>query len=156
MLRVARLGRTGLLALALSVPQGLSAQPQPDSKGSNPGPGRTLVPSDSQNRPVLTVNELNTLMRRLAACWDPPVAVRNVPGLVVAVRLNLARDGSLARPPQVVNSSANPLFAAAAESAVSAVRKCAPFGFLPAAKYDVWKDVEIAFDPRVLFDDKSR
>jgi hypothetical protein len=28
------------------------------------------------------------------------------------------------------------------------VRKCAPFGFLPAATYEQWKAVVVDFDPR--------
>jgi TonB C terminal len=156
MLRVGRLGLAGLLALALSLPHGLLAQPRPDSKDANPGPGRPSTPSGGQNLPVLTANEINTLMQRLVACWSPPVAARNAPDLAVSVRINLVKDGSLARPPQVVNSSANPLFAKAAESAIKAVRTCAPFGFLPAAKYESWKEIEVNFDPRAVFDGKPR
>jgi len=43
-----------------------------------------------------------------------------------------------------------PLFQAAAESAVRAVTRCAPFSFLPAAKYAAWREVEVVFDPHTL------
>jgi hypothetical protein len=39
----------------------------------------------------------------------------------------------------------------AAESAMSAVKKCAPYSFMPVAKYEAWKDVEVTFDPRDMF-----
>ena len=58
---------------------------------------------------------------------------------------------SLAAPPVVVNHSQHPLFAKAAASAVRAVRKCAPYNFLPAAKYAAWKDIMVDFDPRAVF-----
>ena len=31
-----------------------------------------------------------------------------------------------------------------------AIRRCQPYK-LPIAKYDVWKDVEVTFDPRDMF-----
>ena len=37
------------------------------------------------------------------------------------------------------------------ESALRAVRTCAPFSFLPVAKYEAWKDIEINFDPQYMF-----
>jgi len=53
--------------------------------------------------------------------------------------------------PRVMNRGSNALFQVAAESAVRAVQRCAPFNFLPVAKYDAWKEVEINFDPRDMF-----
>jgi colicin import membrane protein len=38
----------------------------------------------------------------------------------------------------------------AAESALRAVRRCQPYT-MPAAKYDIWRDVEVTFDPRDMF-----
>jgi colicin import membrane protein len=38
----------------------------------------------------------------------------------------------------------------AAESARRAILRCQPYR-LPIAKYDVWKDVEVNFDPRDMF-----
>jgi len=45
----------------------------------------------------------------------------------------------------------HPAFTAASESALRAVRSCAPYSFLPVAKYEAWKDVIIDFDPRDMF-----
>ena len=39
----------------------------------------------------------------------------------------------------------------AAESALRAIRSCAPYNFMPAAKYEAWKEVEVNFDPREMF-----
>jgi colicin import membrane protein len=51
----------------------------------------------------------------------------------------------------VVNHSALPVFQVAAESAQRAVRKCAPYTFMPAAKYEAWKVIEVNFDPKQMF-----
>jgi colicin import membrane protein len=53
--------------------------------------------------------------------------------------------------PTVVNRSSQPVFQVASESALRAIRKCAPFSFLPPAKYEAWRDVEVNFDPREMF-----
>ena len=53
--------------------------------------------------------------------------------------------------PQIVNSSADPLFAMAAQSAVSAVMGCQPYDFLPPDKYDLWRENTINFNPNQMF-----
>lgn len=79
-----------------------------------------------------------------------PKAVRNVRGLAATVHIRFKPDGSLAGQPEIVNSSSDPAFPMLAESALRAVTKCAPFSFLPAEKYDVWKDIEVSFDLRMF------
>lgn len=101
--------------------------------------------------PTLSVTELAALQARLRDCWDVPVGVQNARDLVVTVRIQFTKDGSLAADPIVLNHSALPLFQVAAEAAIRGIRKCAPYTFMPAAKYDVWKDVEVNFDPREMF-----
>jgi hypothetical protein len=102
---------------------------------------------------TLTQSELNTLMKRIANCWTLPQAAREMPD-PVTVQVKLAKDGSLAAPPKVVNSSPDPRFAVAAKASVAALTRCAPFSFLPAAKYDAWKEIQIDFDVRSMFGDK--
>jgi hypothetical protein len=36
------------------------------------------------------------------------------------------------------------------------ITKCAPFSFLPTAKYQAWQVMEIAFDPRIRATDKTK
>jgi hypothetical protein len=105
----------------------------------------------NQNRDTLTVSELEALRNRLADCWDLPVAAKGVRGVVATLHIRFKPDGSLAGQPEVVNSSNDPAFPMLAESATRAVTKCAPFSFLPAAKYDAWKEVRVDFEPRVMF-----
>ena len=95
------------------------------------------------------------MIRRLAECWDVPAAVRKTPELTVTIQISLNADGSLAAPPVVTNHSQNPLFKMAAESALRAVRKCAPFSFLPTASYAQWKTVVVDFDPHVMLGDRK-
>jgi outer membrane biosynthesis protein TonB len=99
----------------------------------------------------LTQNELDALRARLRQCWNVPVGLAEARDLVVTVRIQFKQDGSLAADPRLMNSDARPAFQAASESALRAVRSCAPYNFLPVAKYEAWKDVIVDFDPREMF-----
>jgi outer membrane biosynthesis protein TonB len=99
---------------------------------------------------ALSQSELDALRAQIQACWNPPVGVADAKGLVVTVRLMLKQDGSLSAEPLVTNRGSTALFQIAAESALRAIRRCAPYR-LPIAKYEVWKDVEVDFDPRDMF-----
>jgi hypothetical protein len=65
---------------------------------------------------------------------------------IATVRFKLNRGGSLADVPSVVKPATDPLSQAANESALRAVRQCTPLK-LPADRYEVWKEVEVTFDP---------
>lgn len=96
----------------------------------------------------LTQNELDALRARLAQLWSPPAGARNPQELVVAIRIRLKPDGTLAAPPQVTTSGQTPLFMAARDSAIRAVFRGQPFDMLRPETYEVWKDIEVTFDPR--------
>ena len=88
---------------------------------------------------------------RIQQCWNPPAGLADARDLIVVVRIRFNTDGSLSADPTLSNSGSHPTFQVAAESALRAVRRCAPYSFMPIAKYDVWKDVEVTFDPRDMF-----
>jgi len=100
---------------------------------------------------MLSQNELDALRARLRECWNVPVGVAEARDLVVTVRIQFKQDGSLQAEPRLMNSGSHPAFQVAAESALRAVRSCAPYSFLPVAKYEAWKDVIVDFDPRDMF-----
>ena len=100
---------------------------------------------------ALSQNEIDALRARLRQCWNVPVGVAEARDLIVTVRIQFKQDGSLQTEPRLMNSASHPAFVTASESAVRAVRTCAPYTFLPAAKYEAWKDVIVDFDPRDMF-----
>jgi outer membrane biosynthesis protein TonB len=103
------------------------------------------------NAPQLSQNEMDALRARLRDCWNLPAGAADARDLNIEVHILLKPDGSLQAEPRVLNRSTNPFFQIAAESALRAVRTCAPFSFLPVAKYEAWKDIEINFDPQYMF-----
>jgi colicin import membrane protein len=100
---------------------------------------------------TLSQNELDALRARLRDCWNVPVGLAEARELIVTVRIQFKQDGSLLAEPRLMNSGSHPAFQVASESALRAVRSCAPYSFLPAAKYEAWKDVIVDFDPRDMF-----
>jgi colicin import membrane protein len=98
----------------------------------------------------LSQNEIDALRAQIQRCWSPPVGARAAQELIITVQLDLNQDGTLVGEPKLVNRGTNPFFQVAAESALRAIRRCAPYR-LPIAKYDVWRSVEVTFDPRDMF-----
>jgi hypothetical protein len=86
------------------------------------------------------------LQRQVLSCWSPPGV--NVSAVTVGFTLN--RDGSLAGEPTVVKAAQGAQSQAVVESALRAVRDCAPFK-LPAASYESWREVEVHFDGTRMF-----
>jgi outer membrane biosynthesis protein TonB len=96
----------------------------------------------------LTQSELDALRARLAQLWNPPAGAQNPQELVVAIRIRLKPDGTLAAPPVVTTSGQSPFFMAARDSAIRAVFRGQPFDMLRPETYELWKDIEVTFDPR--------
>ncbi len=66
----------------------------------------------------------------------------------VVVRVSLRRDGSLAADPLLIEASASREGPLLLQTAVSALKDCQPFGFLPADKYREWRLLDLSFSPR--------
>jgi hypothetical protein len=99
---------------------------------------------------TMSVNEIDALRARIADCWTPPPGGLGADQIVVKLRLKLNEDGTLVGYPTVANSGSSPFFQAAADSAVRAVYQCQPYE-LPKAKYALWRDMILNFDPSDLY-----
>jgi len=111
-----------------------------------PAPSGLGVPRG--NAEQVSMSEIDALRRKLMQLWNPPAGAKNPQELIVSVRLQLNRDGTLAGPPRVLTSGTSPLFLVARDNAMRAVFMGQPFNMLNPDKYDLWKDIEITFDPR--------
>ena len=104
----------------------------------------------AENGQTVSQSEIGMLVaevkHQLMRCWVPPAGIPAGTMLLVKVRFELNRDGTLARDPVVlpVNSGdlQNAQFQPAAKSALRAVRACTPLR-LPAAQYEIWKEVVV-------------
>jgi colicin import membrane protein len=98
----------------------------------------------------LSQSELDALRARISQCWSPPPGVDANSRLYVMLHVNFKPDGSLAQDPVVVEDKAAALGPALAESAKRALLMCQPFTMLKREHYDLWKDIEMKFDPHEL------
>jgi len=105
-------------------------------------PARGVKSGTSQE---LSLDEMQALAARIKQCWTLPPGT-DAGNMVVDVKINLRRDGSLEAIPTPVSPSTNPIAGIVTRSATRAIQMCAPYNFLPVAKYDTWKEVVIAFD----------
>ncbi|HEY7242459.1 MAG TPA: TonB C-terminal domain-containing protein [Xanthobacteraceae bacterium] len=97
----------------------------------------------------LSQSELDALRARLRELWNPPLG-SNPEELVVVVEVRFRPDGTVEGQPRVLSSGRTPMAAAARDSAVRALLRGQPFTMLRREHYDLWKDIEIKFDPREM------
>ena len=117
--------------------------------------GDALVPvpglgTPSGNAPKLSQSEIDALRSRLMQLWNVPAGVQNPEELRVTVVIRIGRDRKLSAPPRVLTSGTSPLFQAARDNAMRAVFMSQPFDMLRPENYDLWKEIEITFDPRYM------
>ncbi|HEY3637081.1 MAG TPA: hypothetical protein VGK90_02935 [Rhizomicrobium sp.] len=99
---------------------------------------------------AMTADLQDALRSQIQPCWSPPVGAPHPEQLVVSFDLFLSPDGSVAQPPQLLATSSDPYFHAAAEAARRAIYSCAPYK-LPADKYADWREIKpFVFDPREM------
>jgi outer membrane biosynthesis protein TonB len=138
---------------------GVASLPQgPTGPGSVPADMKRLA--DALSLPVEETGESGTARERMAKftegvkefkeqvrrCFKLPTGLAAGQQLRMVIRIALAPSGALAGEPEMVAAKMSPLGPALRDSAVSAVRQCAPYK-LPAAKYQDWKVLDIDFSP---------
>ncbi len=96
---------------------------------------------------TLSATEIDALRAKMQRCWNPDCGAAKAETFEVQVRVYLNRDGSLLRPAEIVGTPKTSAWRAAAERAVRAVDRCAPY-VLPQNAYSNWKDIIMRFDPQ--------
>jgi len=122
---------------------------QPVDEPALPAPAQepTLGSPTAPTGVAMTANELDALRARLAQCWSPPIGWIDPSEVRVVLLLALNADGSVNGEPRVMEAPQGQFARQAPESALRAVRRCAPYN-LPAEKYDAWREVKVTFDPQ--------
>ena len=120
------------------------------SAGPMPNQAPSLGASSGSDA-KLSQSEVDALRARLRECWNPPVGASDVARLHVVFRVLFKRDGSIAYDPTLVQGTASQFGPALAESAKRALLQCQPYKMLKVEHYEMWKDMEITFDPRDMF-----
>lgn len=88
------------------------------------------------------------LRRRLRSCAKLPAGVAPTDPVRIKLRAVFATDGSLARPPILIEAPPSAKGVAIVKSATSALQACQPYKMLPADKYEEWKVLDLPFTPQ--------
>jgi hypothetical protein len=88
------------------------------------------------------------LRRRLRSCAKLPAGVDPTDNVHIKLRAVFATDGTLARPPILIEAPPSAKGVAIVKSATSALQACQPYKMLPADKYEEWKVLDLPFSPR--------
>ncbi|HET7382630.1 MAG TPA: hypothetical protein VFJ59_08610 [Pseudolabrys sp.] len=99
----------------------------------------------------LSQSEIDALRGRLRQCWNPPVGAADVLKTHVVFRVLFKRDGTILNNPVLVEAPPSQIGPVLAESAKRALLQCQPYTMLKPEHYDMWKDMQITFDPRDMF-----
>ncbi len=99
----------------------------------------------------LSGGERAMLQAKLERLWNPNCEVQGATSVTVRVRMRLRPDGRLRAPPVLISRSGaadDAVLDAAAQRAVSAAGRGAPYDELPADRYEVWKDIIFTFNAK--------
>src|SRR5580704_2868015 len=139
--------RTGSIATANP------AAPAPVSPPSDSAPA-PATPEPEPPRRMTASQEASLdawMIKTYLACWKPAAQPADADPYVARVRLKFKPDGSLLKPPKLVNPPSDPAQKPQAKSVLHAVKACDPLP-MPAqyrSFYEQWKTKTIHFDSRV-------
>lgn len=100
----------------------------------------------------LTASEYAKMQAAIYKCWSPLYGAPEAEKLKVLLEIRLNRDGTLDGQPKVLNETAivlsgNQFWKVAEQRAVRAVISCQPYDFLSQDRYEIWRVMEMNFDP---------
>ena len=98
----------------------------------------------------LTLSEEDALRAQIFACWSVPLGLPYDENLLVRIKLQLKKDGTIMKSEildhERMNRPGQKFYKVLAESALRAVRLCQPLK-VPPTGYDKWKDLQLNFNP---------
>jgi len=98
----------------------------------------------------LTLSEEDALRAQIFGCWSVPLGLPYNENLLVRVRLELKKDGTITKSEildhERMNKPGQKFYKILAESALRAVRLCQPLK-VPPTGFDKWKNIQLNFDP---------
>ncbi|WP_426615553.1 hypothetical protein [Bradyrhizobium sp. McL0616] len=125
----------------LGLPPELPTEPK-DAPKDDGGDAKDSV---SAKLPPEVIAELR---RHLRSCAKLPAGVAPTDNVRIKLRAVLATNGTLARPPILIEAPPSAKGVAVVKSAMSALEACQPYKMLPADKYGEWKVMDLSFTPQ--------
>ena len=98
----------------------------------------------------LSLSEEDALRAQIFGCWSVPLGLPFDQSLLVRIKLELKRDGTILKSEildhERMNMPGQKFYKILAESALRAVRICQPLK-VPPTGYEKWKNIQLNFDP---------
>jgi len=98
----------------------------------------------------LSLSEEDALRAQIFGCWSVPLGLPYDRDLLVRLKLELKKDGTILKSEivdhQRMNMPGQKFYKILAESALRAVRLCQPLR-VPPTGYEKWKNIQLNFDP---------
>ena len=98
----------------------------------------------------LSLSEEDALKAQIFGCWSVPLGLPYNENLLVRVKLQLKKDGTIIKSEildhERMNRPGQKFYKVLAESALRAVRLCQPLK-VPPTGYNKWKDLQLNFNP---------
>ena len=104
----------------------------------------------------LSLSEEDALKAQIFGCWSVPLGLPYNENLLVRVKLQLKKDGTIIKSEildhERMNRPGQKFYKVLAESALRAVRLCQPLK-VPPTGYNKWKDLQLNFNPTEMLKD---
>jgi hypothetical protein len=98
----------------------------------------------------LTLSQEDALRAQIFGCWSVPLGLPYDTNLLVRIKLNLKKDGTVLKSEildhERMNKPGQKFYKILAESALRAVRLCQPLK-VPPTGYNKWKELQLNFNP---------
>ena len=103
----------------------------------------------------LSLSEEDALKAQIFGCWSIPLGLPYNENLLVRIKLQLKRDGTVAKSEIIdharMNKPGQGFYKVLAESALRAVKLCQPLR-VPTTGYERWKELQLNFDAREMLE----
>ncbi len=92
----------------------------------------------------------DAIQSRIEQAWILPIGGQSAENTVIRLHIELKRDGSLQRPPAVMDPAYSPVQQAMADAAVRAAESAQPYN-IPPQQYEQCRDMILRFNPRDMY-----
>ncbi|WKW49481.1 hypothetical protein [Rhodomicrobium lacus] len=138
----------------------LNRDPNAGAPSGNFEPGKPWRPASSLQDQAMGVPQAQGSMNagscadlvqsRIEQNWDLPLGAAQGEMGLVRLHIELNRDGTLIRPPMVMDAPTSPTGQAMADAAIRAAMRGAPYS-IPPAQYERCRDMVLRFNPRDMY-----
>ncbi len=138
----------------------LNRDPNAGAQAGDYDPSRPWRPSSSLQEQAMGLPNAHGAMNagtcadaiqsRIEQAWILPIGGQSAENTAIRLHVELKRDGSLLRPPAVMDPASTPVQQAMADSAVRAAESAQPYN-IPPQQYEQCRDMILRFNPHDMY-----